>query len=77
MTTKVRINLANPDELLELPGATAQHAEAVLKFRVQHGPIQDATTLAAVLRGLQISDALWDLVDYTPVDYGADEGPGG
>jgi DNA uptake protein ComE-like DNA-binding protein len=39
----VRINLVNPQELLELPGIGANQAAAFVTFRVEHGPIQDAT----------------------------------
>jgi hypothetical protein len=34
LTRKVRINLAHPQELLELPGLGPEHADAILKFRV-------------------------------------------
>ena len=49
MATKVRINLANLLELLELPGLGPQQAEAIVRFRAEHGPIKDAQQLATVL----------------------------
>ena len=39
MANKVRINLANPLELLELPGLGFEQAEAIVRFRAEHGPI--------------------------------------
>ncbi len=46
MSTKVRVNLANPLELLELPGVGPREAEAILKFRAEHGPITGSTGTA-------------------------------
>ena len=51
MPTKVRVNLANPLELQELPGVGPRQVEAILKFRAEHGPIQDERQLAAILGG--------------------------
>ncbi len=39
MLNKTRINLANPAELLELPGIGPEQARAILRFRAEHGPI--------------------------------------
>ena len=38
MASKVRINLANEQELLELPGLDSAQAAAIVRFRSQHGP---------------------------------------
>ncbi len=76
MATKVRINLANPLELLELPGLGPQQAEAILKFRAEHGPIKDAQQLAAVLGAWPLADALWEQADFSPADATAPEAPG-
>ena len=53
MATKVRVNLANAQELFELPGlGTAQVAAIVIvRFRSEHGPIKDADQLATILSG--------------------------
>jgi hypothetical protein len=76
MATKVRINLAKPQELLELPGAGPAHVDAIIQSRVAHGPIQNPHELAEALRGLPVVEALWAQVDYSLVNDSADEGPG-
>ncbi len=76
MPTKVRINLANPLELLELPGLEPQQAEAILRFRAEHGPIKDAQQLAAILSAWPVADAVWDEADFSPADATAPEAPG-
>jgi len=58
MANKVRINLAHPLELLELPGLGSEQAEAIVRFRAEHGPITDARQLATILGGGPVSDAL-------------------
>ena len=37
MPNRVRVNLANPAELLELPGIGPEQARAILRFRAEHG----------------------------------------
>ena len=74
---KVRINLANPQELLELAGVGPAHADAIIEFRVEHGPIQNPGVLPGALRGLPIENVPWDQIDYSLVNDGSDEGPGG
>jgi competence ComEA-like helix-hairpin-helix protein len=76
MPSKVRINLANPQELLELPGLGPQQAEAIVKFRAEHGPIADARQLAAILGPSSVVDALWEQADFSPADGTAPEAPG-
>lgn len=76
MTGKVRINLANPLELLELPGIGPEQATAIVKFRAEHGPIQDAAELARVLSGRRLSDADLQRLDFDPADSTAPESPG-
>ena len=76
MANKVRINLANPLELLELPGLGFEQAEAIVRFRAEHGPITDAPQLAAILGGGSVSDALWERADFPPADGTAPEAPG-
>ncbi len=76
MTTKVRVNLANSAELLELPGVGPQDAEAILKFRALHGPIQDASQLARILGGRPAPETLSDRADFPPADATAPEAPG-
>ena len=64
MTVKVRINLANPLELLELAGIGPEQATAIVEFRAEHGPIQDAAELSRVR------------LDFDPADSTAPESPG-
>ena len=74
MPTKVRVNLANPLELLELPGIGQQEAEAILKFRAEHGPIRDAEQLAAILGGQP--EPFSERADFSPAEAKAPEAPG-
>lgn len=76
MSAKVRINLANHLELLELPGIGLQQAEAIVKFRAEHGPIKDATQLAAILGPRTVAAALLEKADFSPADATAPEAPG-
>ena len=46
---RTRINLANPQELLELPGIRQAEADAIIRHRAQHGPISDAAELMQIL----------------------------
>ena len=48
MATKVRVNLANEQELLEVPGFGPAQAAAIIRYRAQHGPIRDALGLCRV-----------------------------
>jgi hypothetical protein len=52
MATKVRVNLANAQELLELPGLSTAQVAAIVRFRSEHGPIKDADQLATILERL-------------------------
>ena len=76
MPNRVRINLANPAELLELPGIGPEQAHAIVGFRAEHGPIQDAHQLATILRAWPVTDAIWERVDFEPAEGTAPEAPG-
>jgi hypothetical protein len=76
MRNRVRVNLANPAELEELPGIGPEQARAILRFRTEHGPIQDANQLAAILHAWPVVDALWDRVAFDPSESTAPEAPG-
>ena len=76
MPNRVRVNLANPAELLELPGIGPEQAEAIVEFRVQHGPIRDAGELAKVLGRWPIADAIWEHLEFAPAEATAPEAPG-
>ena len=76
MTHKVRVNLANPLELLELPGIGPEQARAIVAFRTEHGPIQDARQLATVLRPWPVAESMWEHVEFDPAESTAPEAPG-
>ena len=76
MLTKVRVNLANPLELLELPGVGQQEAEAILTFRAEHGPIRDACQLTEILGGRPAPETFSERADFSPADVTAPEAPG-
>jgi len=76
MANKVRVNLANEQELLELPGLGPAQAAAIVTFRSAHGPIKDAAQLATILRGHPLSEALRERADFSPSDSTAPEAPG-
>jgi hypothetical protein len=76
MADKVRINLANEQELLEIPSLGAAQAAAIVRFRSDHGPIKDASQLATILRGFPLTQALREHVDFSPADSTAPEAPG-
>jgi len=76
MSTKVRVNLANPAELLELPGVDPQQVEAILRFRAEHGPIRDEQQLAGILGGGSAPEAWSEHADFSPSDTTAPEAPG-
>lgn len=76
MPHRVKVNLANPAELLELPGVGPEQARAILEFRAEHGPIQNADELARILRAWPVAAAIWDRVEFDPADSTAPEAPG-
>ena len=76
MPHTVRVNLANADELVELPGIGPEQAQAIVDFRAEHGPIQDPDQLARVLHAWPVAETIWERVDFTPADATAPEAPG-
>jgi competence ComEA-like helix-hairpin-helix protein len=76
MSHKVRINTANPQELLEIPGLRPDEADAIVRFRVEHGPIEDAEQLSRVLGGKELSAAAQQQIDFEPANQTAPEAPG-
>jgi DNA uptake protein ComE-like DNA-binding protein len=76
MPTRVRVNLANPQELLELPGLSPAEVEVIVRFRAEHGPIGDADQLARLLSGHPMLDMLKERADFSPSDSTAPEAPG-
>lgn len=76
MATKVRINLANADELLELGDLGPAQAAAIVRYRSEHGPIKDSAQLATILTGYPLTDRLREQADFSPADATAPEAPG-
>ncbi len=76
MATKVRVNLANEQELLELPGLGPGQAAAIIRFRSEHGPVKDADQLATILKGFPLNETLRERADFAPSDSTAPEAPG-
>lgn len=76
MSHKVRITLANPAELLELPGLGPEQATAIIKFRIEHGPISDVRQIERILGGWRVTQALATEIDFDPADVTAPEAPG-
>jgi len=76
MTVKVRINRANPLELMELPGLSHEQAMTIVKFRAEHGPIQDVAELARILHGWRVNDADLERLAFDPAESTAPESPG-
>ena len=76
MTTKVRVNLANARELLELTGISETEAGMIVRFRAEHGPIADGQQLSAVLGGRPMTPAILERADFAPSDTTAPEAPG-
>jgi hypothetical protein len=76
MPTKVRINLANAAELLELEGLGPAQVAAIVRHRAEHGPIKDSAELATILSGYPLPDTLRERADFSPADATAPEAPG-
>ncbi len=47
-----------------------------MKFRQEHGPIQDVNQLAQILGGWTVADEMTELLDFSPSDDSAPEAPG-
>jgi len=74
--SKVRVNLANPSELCEIPGIRKSQAEAIVRFRAEHGPIKDANQLDEILGGQPLEPGARDRLDFEPAAMTAPESPG-
>jgi DNA uptake protein ComE-like DNA-binding protein len=75
MTNKIRVNTANPQELLEIQGLDATQADAIVRFRSEHGPIKDAAQLSSIL-GNRPVESLSSQLDFSPSTDTAAEAPG-
>ncbi|HZF03318.1 MAG TPA: helix-hairpin-helix domain-containing protein [Patescibacteria group bacterium] len=73
---KIRVNVANERELLEVPGLRLEDAAAIVRFRGEHGPIADAEQLSRVLGGRTLGETTRQHVDFDPANQTAPEAPG-
>ena len=73
---KTRINLANLQELLELPGVHQAAGDSIVRHRSEHGPIMDAIELTKILGPEIVTPAFLAHVDFQPAEGTAAEAPG-
>ena len=73
---QIRINLANPQELGEIPGLDSARMDRIVRHRAEHGPIHDAVELARILGEERLPDTLLSHIDFAPSDTTAPEAPG-
>ena len=73
---KTRINLANRQELLEIPGLHQAESDTIIRHRAAHGPIADAAQLRTILGRETITPVLLEHVDFQPAGATAAEAPG-
>jgi hypothetical protein len=70
MPDRVLVNVANPHELLRLPGVGPEQAERIVKFRTEHGPIGNESELSRVLGWRGLGESMWGRVDFSAGDRG-------
>ncbi len=73
---KTRINLANPQELLEIPGLHQAESDAIVRHRAAHGPIAGAAELKKILGSETVTPTLLAHVDFQSAEATAAEAPG-
>jgi hypothetical protein len=73
---RVKINLCHPMSLKTLLALAPQQVDAILRFRAEHGPIQDAVQLGRILGIEPLPAALLDQIDFRPADDTSPEAPG-
>jgi competence ComEA-like helix-hairpin-helix protein len=73
---KVRVNLANPSELCEIPGIHRSQADAIVKFRSEHGPIKNFSQLTEIMGDDRLPESAREQLDFNPAAPTAPEAPG-
>jgi DNA uptake protein ComE-like DNA-binding protein len=73
---KTRINLAHPLELLEIPDFDSVKVDAVVRYRVEHGPISSPAELATIL-GTAVPGSMLERIDFAPAGESVTESAGG
>jgi DNA uptake protein ComE-like DNA-binding protein len=76
MKNRVRVNLANARELLELVGISESEVNTIVRFRAEHGPIADGQQLSAVLGGRPMTADILERADFAPSEPTSPEAPG-
>jgi DNA uptake protein ComE-like DNA-binding protein len=76
ITGTTRINLANPQELLEILGVGQAEADTIVRHRAAHGPIGGAAELRSILGRDTVTPALLAQIDFQPAEATAAEAPG-
>jgi hypothetical protein len=76
MTNRVRVNLVNPQELLEIPGISEAEVDTIIRFRREHGPIENEQQLGTILGGRPMPAVMLDRLDFSPSEPTAPEAPG-
>jgi DNA uptake protein ComE-like DNA-binding protein len=66
MTEQVRVNSADYQELLGLPGVGVEQANRIVRFRREHGPIVNESELSRVLGLRALDESMWGRVDFSP-----------
>ena len=74
--SKIRVNLANPAELCEIPGLRQADADAIVRFRAEHGPIENADQLVEIMGGRPVPEDVRQRLDFDPAGMTAPESPG-
>jgi DNA uptake protein ComE-like DNA-binding protein len=70
------VNLANPSELCEIPGIRRSQAEAIVKFRAEHGPIESLRQLDEIMGDEGLPEDARERLDFAPASPTAPEAPG-
>jgi hypothetical protein len=73
MAHKIRINLANSKELRDELGLSEADVDAIMRFRGEHGPIENARQLDTLLGGRSFPTSE---LDFSPSESTAPEAPG-
>lgn len=72
----MRINLGNRVEPMTLPGIGRERADAIIRWRAEHGPIASEAQLPQVLGGWPLPEGIGDRIDFAPAAPAAPEAPG-
>jgi DNA uptake protein ComE-like DNA-binding protein len=74
---RTQINVANPQELLAIPGIDGAKVDTILRDRDEHGPISNSAELAKLLGQGSLTTAALAHIDFAPAGDSAPESAGG